>query len=104
MLNIPKMLSRLFRAFTTLAEGDFQGAIIEPVPLGGQARDQRPIFIKLHEVLEDVKGDEDPVLGVLIHNPQFRLRRGDLLSHTTIAPPKGGEHQDDASNDELFRG
>jgi hypothetical protein len=57
-----------------LAKCDFQRTVITPPPLRRQAWDHRAMLVILHEMLEDVKRDEGPVLGVLIHNPHFSLR------------------------------
>src|SRR5712692_9346740 len=85
-----------------LAEGEFEGAVIEPPPTGRQARDQLAILVELDEVLEDVKRNRDPIRGVLIHNAQFPPRRGDLCPPTSVTPSEGDKHEDDADDDKFL--
>src|SRR5712692_1614698 len=85
-----------------LAEGEFEGAVIEPPPTGRQARDQLAILVELAEVLEDVKRNRDPILGVLVHDTQFLTWRWDLFPPTGVTPSEGDKHEDDAADDEFL--
>src|SRR5262245_50690573 len=87
-----------------LAEGEFQGAVVEPAPSGGQTRHQLAILVELEEVLEDIVGNPRPVRGMFIHDPQFSTRDWNLFPNATVAPPEGDEHKDNTANDQLFHG
>src|SRR5215470_14935682 len=87
-----------------LAECDVQGTVIEPLPTRRQAWHQRPILVNLYKVLKDVERNVSPVCGVLIHNPQFPPRRGDLFPQAPVAPPEGDEHEREATHNEFVHG
>src|SRR5207245_6749260 len=88
--------------FHPLAEGYFQGTLVEPLPAGCQARHQLAILVEFDEVFEDVQANPDPIEGGLIHNAQFPPWRGGLFSNAAGAPPEKAE--DEASNAKLVHG
>src|SRR5712692_8255458 len=90
--------------FHPLAQLDFQGPRIEPLPPRRQAWHQRAILVEFDEVFEDVDRDRGPIAGALIHNPQFPPRRWNLFPPTGMTPPEDDEHEDDATDDESFHG
>jgi hypothetical protein len=85
-----------------LAQGHFQGMVVEPAPPGGQAWHQFALLVEFDEVLEDIEGNPDPINRGLIHNPQFPPRCVDLFPYAALAPPEGHEHQDNTANHEVF--
>src|SRR5262249_48959860 len=87
-----------------LPEGNITGSLIEPPPIGGPAGHQASIFVKFHEMFEDVKHNKGPVRGVLIHNAQFPPRLLGLFPQTTATPPKDDEHEDEATDDGSLHG
>src|SRR5215831_7899715 len=86
------------------AEGDFQGAVIAPLPPDRQAWHQLAISIHFYEVFEDVIGHPRKVTGIFIHNPQFPPWHWDLLPNATAPPAEGHEHKDDTPEGELSHG
>src|SRR5262245_50572981 len=87
-----------------LAQREFEGAVIEPVPAGREAWDQLAIFVEFDQMLEDVQRNPGPILVVLVHNAQFPPRRGGLFPQAPGAPAKGDEDKDDAADDKVLHG
>jgi hypothetical protein len=63
--------------------------VIQPLPGGGQSWHRLAILVDLHEVLEDVKRDPRPVIGMFIDDPEFPSRCWDLFPHAALVPPPG---------------
>ncbi len=87
-----------------LAQGHLQGPVVDPAPAGRETWDGFPPLFEIHEVLEDVEHHGDKVKATTIDNPQFPPRCGDLFPQASVASPEGDEHQDNATDDELFHG
>ena len=87
-----------------LAELELDGAVVEPAPAGGQARDQIPGLVDLDEVLEDVHRDPGPVVGVRVDDPQLPPRRGTPLAESADSPPEDAEPEDETPEDALAHG
>ena len=85
-----------------LAQGDFQGAVVEPAPPGRQARHQLAILVELEEVLEDVLRNPRPVQGVLSTMRSSPRGAGGCSPTLMLLHPEGDEHQDDAANNTAF--
>src|SRR5262245_60841661 len=84
------------------AEGHFQGAVVEPAPSGRQARHECTILVRVDEVLEDVQHHGGPVIVMGIDDPHFPAWLRNLFLHARVPPPQGDDHEQEATNDELF--
>src|SRR5262245_57623761 len=85
-----------------LAQGHFQGAIVDPAPAGSEAWDEFPTLFEIQEVLEDVVHHGDKVEAAAIDNPQLSARRSNLFPYATPTPPEGDQQTNNTANHKVF--
>src|SRR2546425_12213249 len=75
-----------------LPQLDLEGAVIKPPPARRKARHERPVLVELHQVFEDIQGDPDPVVRVVVNDANLATRRRGLL-------PEPGNTRTDVSDE-----
>src|SRR5262249_19853196 len=76
------------------AEGHFHDAVVGQGAPGPPARPQPALLVGRH--------DGGPVIVVGIHDPHFPVWLQNLFPHARVTPRQGDDHEDEATNDELF--